>query len=141
MAREMQKDDADKRLGDDMDGSTLLQHVLETMGGGLFTVDVEGNITSWNRGMEEITGYTPEEVVGKPCALLEGNECFRGPHGEHRERCPLFANEFKTFRFSRNISSPKFVTGIIFPSPRLMKVISCSCRVMIGRAMSENYKM
>jgi PAS domain S-box-containing protein len=32
---------------------------------GLFNLDTEGNVTSWNAGGERITGYTAEEIIGR----------------------------------------------------------------------------
>src|SRR5262249_45438063 len=31
---------------------------------------LEGVITSWNRGAEQLYGYSPEEVIGQPLTLL-----------------------------------------------------------------------
>ena len=42
---------------------------------GLFTVDAQGLFVAWSRGAEVITGYTADEVRGKPCSLLDGPEC------------------------------------------------------------------
>ena len=81
--------DNDSRLGT-VGADLLLEHVMATMPGGLMTVDVEGRITSWNRGMEQMTGYEASEVLGSPCAMLRGDSCFHGPRGEGRNRCPLF---------------------------------------------------
>ena len=50
--------------------------LLESMADGVFTLDENGIITSWNPAMAAITGYTPEEAVGKSCSLLNFNRCF-----------------------------------------------------------------
>ncbi len=54
----------------------FLNQILDTMAEGLFTLDSQGTITSWNRSMEEISGYTAFEAVGKTCSLIECSRCF-----------------------------------------------------------------
>ena len=76
----------------DLDAEVLLHQILDTMANGLFTVDTKGTITSWNGGMEAITGYSAEEALGESCAILEG-ECSRGCQGDGPEPCPLFAGD------------------------------------------------
>ena len=73
------------------DEGALLDHVLDTLAGGLFTVDTAGIITTWNRGMEELTGYAASEALGMSCSVLSGNTCFMGPLGTGPMRCALFA--------------------------------------------------
>src|SRR6185295_16250420 len=50
-------------------GLTRLQvfheNVVQSMSGGLFTTDLAGRITSFNRAGEEITGFAKEEILGK----------------------------------------------------------------------------
>jgi PAS domain S-box-containing protein len=41
--------------------------VLDSVADGVFTVDAEWRITSFNRAAEAITGMSREEVVGRPC--------------------------------------------------------------------------
>jgi PAS domain S-box-containing protein len=36
----------------------------------IFTTDALGNVNSWNRGAERINGYSPEQILGRPYALL-----------------------------------------------------------------------
>lgn len=79
----------EQRLGE-LDPKDFLGHVLDTMPAGLYTVDPEGRVTSWNRAMEEISGLTAEEVLGKSCSMLEGNTCFGGPCASGGDCCPLF---------------------------------------------------
>jgi two-component system, NtrC family, response regulator HydG len=54
----------------------FLNQILDTMAEGLFTLDDQGVINSWNKAMEKITGYTAPEAVGHTCSLLECNLCF-----------------------------------------------------------------
>jgi PAS domain S-box-containing protein len=42
--------------------------VLETLGALVVVLDFEGRIRRWNRACEETTGYSREEVLGKPIA-------------------------------------------------------------------------
>jgi len=42
--------------------------ILESISDGVFTVDRDWRITSFNRAAEEITGISREEAIGKPCS-------------------------------------------------------------------------
>jgi PAS domain S-box-containing protein len=67
-----------------------LELILDTMAEGVFTVDLSGQITSWNRAMEQLTGYTADEAVGRHCSLIGCDACNaqRGACGV--EHCELF---------------------------------------------------
>jgi PAS domain S-box-containing protein len=43
------------------------QTVLESIGDGVYTVDAEMRITSFNRPAEEITGHAPTDAIGRHC--------------------------------------------------------------------------
>ncbi|OQY33453.1 MAG: Fis family transcriptional regulator [Spirochaetaceae bacterium 4572_59] len=54
--------------------------ILESISDGVFTVDKEWRISSFNRAAEEITGVSREEALGRPCSevlrsSLCGNQC------------------------------------------------------------------
>ena len=51
-----------------------LQAILNSINDGVFTVDMDFNIMSFNNAAEEITGFKVSEVLGKPCC-----EIFRSP--------------------------------------------------------------
>jgi PAS domain S-box-containing protein len=56
--------------------------ILSSLAEGLFTVDHEWRITSFNRAAERITGWKEHEVLGKYCKHLFGSQrCI--------ENCPL----------------------------------------------------
>ena len=65
------------------DSENWSYQVLRTMPSGLFTVDLNRRITSWNEVAEEITGLNRREVIGKYC--LEALNC-----DTCREECTLF---------------------------------------------------
>ena len=54
----------------------LLNNILASMEGGVFTVDKDISITSFNRAAEKITGYKKEEVLNKKCFnVFKSNLC------------------------------------------------------------------
>ncbi len=50
-----------------------LEAIFDSMAEGVFTLDFDLKISSFNRAAEQITGYSREEAMGKPCT-----EVFRG---------------------------------------------------------------
>ena len=60
----------------------FLESILESVDGGLLTIDKERRITSFNKSAEEITGFKREEVLDKDCCdILKSDLC--------QEACPL----------------------------------------------------
>ena len=51
----------------DCSASLLNDLILASVADGVFTIDHDRTITSFNRAAEHITGWTQAEVVGKPC--------------------------------------------------------------------------
>ena len=41
---------------------------------GIFMLDPDGNVVSWNEGAERITGYTPEQIIGRHFSTFYGAE-------------------------------------------------------------------
>jgi len=58
------------------------QKLLDAAVTGIFTVDTQQNIMTINDAFTEITGLSRQEVIGKPCRVLEGTPC--------REKCSLY---------------------------------------------------
>ena len=46
---------------------SFLQQILDSIADGVFTVNLEGRITSFNRSAQKITGFSREEAVGQYC--------------------------------------------------------------------------
>jgi PAS domain S-box-containing protein len=61
---------------------TSTEAILESISDGVFTVDMEWRVTSFNRAAEEITGVPRQEAIGRRCA-----EVFRS--SMCGDACPL----------------------------------------------------
>src|SRR5450759_2851510 len=48
-----------------------LANAVESSDDAIVTESLEGVITSWNKGAEQIYGYSAEEVLGKDISILE----------------------------------------------------------------------
>lgn len=59
------------------DFKTLTEGLYHVVPKGIFTVDSNRLITSWNDEARDITGYTKEEVLGKDCRLFTADLCNR----------------------------------------------------------------
>jgi PAS domain S-box-containing protein len=44
--------------------------VRELRGYAMFMIDLQGIITSWNAGVEQLLGYTEEEWIGRPASII-----------------------------------------------------------------------
>jgi diguanylate cyclase (GGDEF)-like protein/PAS domain S-box-containing protein/putative nucleotidyltransferase with HDIG domain len=54
------------------------QKLLDTAATAIFSVDPQMRITSVNEAFCSITGFQPEEVLQKPCAVLRSESCAQG---------------------------------------------------------------
>jgi len=60
-------------------GTQFFETVLRCVADGVFTVDREFRITSFNRAAERITGVTAEEAIGKRCSdIFHSDLCEHG---------------------------------------------------------------
>src|SRR5262245_48020791 len=50
--------------------SRWLAAIVESSDDSIVSIDLDGIITSWNKGAERIFGYLVEEVIGKPITIL-----------------------------------------------------------------------
>jgi two-component system cell cycle sensor histidine kinase/response regulator CckA len=63
---------AQKALREAKDRAELICKVTPSA---VFTVDIDGHVTSWNNKAAEITGFSATEMIGKPCWTFAGLGC------------------------------------------------------------------
>jgi PAS domain S-box-containing protein len=79
-----------------LQSSQLLNAIVRTSDDAIISMDLNGTITSWNRGAERLYGYALDEAAGKPIAILIPparrdeevgllNRIRNGEHIEHYE--------------------------------------------------------
>jgi PAS domain S-box-containing protein len=61
------------------------RQLFDVVPSAIFTVDLNGIVTTWNREAERVTGYPVEAVIGQSCLLFAEQPC--------KERCGLRCNE------------------------------------------------
>ncbi len=51
-----------------MDDFDLKREILDSLYDGVYTLDLDRKITYWNKSAERLTGYSRQEVMGRPCS-------------------------------------------------------------------------
>lgn len=64
--------------------------VVNTIRDGIMIVNTEGAIVSVNAAFESITGYRRDEIIGKPCSILQCDICDRQENPGSGIQCDLF---------------------------------------------------
>jgi PAS domain S-box-containing protein len=65
--------------------------VVDNLSDGIYFVDRRLRILYWNKGAEQITGFSAAEVVGHRCGLSLLNHCDEAGVDVCGKRCPLMA--------------------------------------------------
>ncbi len=80
-----------------------LANIVESSNDAIITKSLDGVITSWNNGAEEIYGYLTEEILGKPISALEPDDL----KGETKELVEMIKtgekiHHYETSRLKKN---------------------------------------
>jgi PAS domain-containing protein len=67
-----------------------LHNVIETIPDVVFALNAQGNLVKWNRRLEDVTGYSPEELLNKPALA------FVPPEEQARHSAGLYGRVRRT---------------------------------------------
>jgi two-component system response regulator HydG len=67
--------------------------IFNTINDGLLLIGTDGTILTVNRAFERLTGYTSEEIIGKPCTALNCDACERTLMRKNGPWCALFEQD------------------------------------------------
>lgn len=78
-----------KSVNPELWDSRFISKIIDSMADGVFTMDKTGRIVSWNRAMEQISGYSAQEAIDQTCALLNCSRCFGKTCPANINRCNI----------------------------------------------------
>jgi PAS domain S-box-containing protein len=70
----------------------VLYDIIDTMTEGLMVIDRNSKILFFNRAAEEITGFNRNDVIGRPCTVIDGDACRKKRASGSYQKCMLFEN-------------------------------------------------
>jgi PAS domain S-box-containing protein len=114
--------------------SSYLAAIIESSDDAIISKDLNGLITSWNRGAERIFGYRAEEVLGKPVRILAPPDrrdempailakIRRGERVEHFETRRV-RKDGKTIDISLTVSPIRDETGHVIGASKIARDIT-----------------
>jgi len=65
-----------KNILQEIYNNAFVKMLLESIGDGVFALDTNGCIISWNPAMAHISGYSEKEAMRKSCSILGFSQCF-----------------------------------------------------------------
>ena len=75
---------------DEQEMNRYLKEIINTMNDGVMLIAPDGAILMVNRALEEITGYTREELLGRSCSIFHCDVCETSRSGGKGHWCQLF---------------------------------------------------
>ncbi|MGD0212381.1 MAG: PAS domain S-box protein [Terriglobales bacterium] len=118
---------------------TRLASIVDSSEDAIIGKDLNGIITSWNKGAERIYGYTPEEIVGKSISVLAPSDrpdeipgilqkIARGESIEHYESARL-TKDGRQLSVSISVSPLRDAKGDIVGASAIARDITAQKRV------------
>ena len=116
----------------------VLANVVKSSNDAVMTESVDGIITSWNKGAEQIYGYSAKEVLGKPMSILEPSILV----GETKELVELIEqgdriHHYETLRLRKD---GKVINVSLTLSPIYDASEKLTAILVIARDISESKK-
>ena len=77
-------DDVRDALDAAMTKNARLAAIVESSGDAILSVNLDGKVSTWNSGAEELFGYSADEIIGRPKTLIVPDE-YQGEFEEQRK--------------------------------------------------------
>ncbi len=77
------------------------KRIINTMNDGLMLIGPNGNIIMVNQAFETLTGYAPEEIIGRHCTVLKCDACEKIIQDDGESLCALFLPNRKDIKRCR----------------------------------------
>jgi len=108
-----------------------LANIMESSNDAIITKSLDGIITSWNKGAEQVYGYSAKEVLGRPLSIIEPDS-LKGEIeqlGEMIKQGEKIHN-YETSRLGKNdtIIDVSLTISPVFDTHGKMTAISCIAR-------------
>jgi PAS domain S-box-containing protein len=114
--------------------ASLLAAVVDSSDDAIISKDLNGTITSWNRGAEMVFGYSASEAIGKPMLMLIPPErvdeeshilgCIRRGEGVDHFETVRVRKDGRTIDISATISPIKNSSGAIVGASKIARDIT-----------------
>jgi PAS domain S-box-containing protein len=114
--------------------ASLLAAVVDSSDDAIISKDLNGTITSWNRGAEMVFGYSASEAIGKPMLMLIPPErvdeeshilgCIRRGEGVDHFETVRVRKDGRTIDISATISPIKDSSGAIVGASKIARDIT-----------------
>ena len=80
----------------------------------IFLIDPEGRVMSWNKGAEQIKGYTESEIIGQPISIFYTDEDNRlGEPGQNLQRA-LEQGRYESVGLRKRKDGSVFYADVVF---------------------------
>jgi PAS domain S-box-containing protein len=84
----------------------------------IITLDVDGNVTTWNKGAARIKGYTPEEIIGRHFSCFYPQEKIRARLPERELRAAATEGRFEDEGWRVRKDGSQFWANVIITALR-----------------------
>jgi PAS domain S-box-containing protein len=139
------RDITERKRAEDL--ASHLAAIVETSDDAIIGKSLDGTIVSWNSGSERLYGYTAEEVIGRPVALLVPPDradelgwimkgLRRGKHIEHYETTRVHKDGHR-IDVSVTVSPVKNKAGAVIGASAIARDITDRKRVEMALRQSE----
>jgi len=105
-----------------------LEEIIHTMSEGLFIVGHDGRISMVNDALVEMTGFSREELLGKPCTVMECDECEISRREGKEHWCRLFDTRKATSKHCNIVRKD----GTVLPVIKNATLLTEEGRVLAG---------